>query len=276
MNRIAASLLVSLLFPVVASAEVLVAVKIDSKAMMGRYTPRTAEVERAIASEIARRLPRYFRHWSYASAASVTTQDYALSFRIHKRGGDQVVTMSMTAKDEIGGTWDAVWMPAGELAARGFPDRSLAGVRVATEIAEILLDQKQQEITSRMKQKVPVATAAQWQRVIGRSDSPRLVVPLRWPESQSFVNSKFRVKCDWPGKGPAELQTTALNEAADYDDAISRSSYKALTLKPLMRIFERTSTPVGQVARELRKLKPIVVYLEDDDPMGLHIAGEQQ
>ena len=276
MNRIAGLLLVSLSFPVVASADVLVAVKIDSQAMIGRYTPRTAEVERAIADEIAKRLPKYFRHWSYASAAAVSSRDYALSFRIHKRGGNQVVTMSMTAKDEIGGTWDAVWIPAGELAARGFPDRTLAGARVAKEIAEILLDEKQTEITARMKQKIPVATAAQWQRVIGPKESPRLVVPLRWPGSQSLAHSKFRVMCDWPGRGPAELQTTALNEAADYDDAESRSSYKALTLKPLMRIFDQTSTPVAKVARELRKLKPIVVYLEDDDPFGLHIAGVQQ
>jgi hypothetical protein len=181
----------------------------------------------------------------------------------------------MNTREEIAGTWSAVWMPAGDLAARGYPDRTIAGRRIADEIAHILIDPKQPEIAARMKLRVPVATAAQWEHITWHGESPRLVVPLRWPGSQNFVNSRFRVKCTWPGKGLAELQTVALREFARYIDVQSRSSYDALTLKPLMRIFEDTRTPVTRISRQVRALEPIVVYLEDDDPMGLHMGVQQ-
>lgn len=269
--------LLSLFVASAAGADVLVTVGIESPQMMRRYTPRTAEVEQAIAAELAVKLPGYFRHWSYAGAPSASNQDYSLHFSIEKQGGDQVVTLKLNAKGEVGGTWTGVWMPAGELAARGFPDRATAGAKVAKDIARLLLDKHQAEIAGRMKAKVPVATAAQWQRVVGRSEEPRLVLPLRWPGSRGLVNSSFLVKCVWRGKGPVELKTLALDTPALYDDAASQSRYEALTLKPLMRIFGADRAPVvPRIAREVRKLEPIVVYLDNDDSMGLHMAGGAQ
>lgn len=277
MRRLA--VLLSLLFSATAGANVLVTVHIESPPMMGRYRPRTAEVEQAIAAELARLLPRYFRHWNFAPAASATPADYALQFRVQKQGGDQVFTLVVHAKNEIAGTWDEVWMPAGELAARGFPDRPVAGARVAAEIARVLLSRNQSDIAARVKARVPVAeaTAAQWQRV-GRRPVPWLVLPMRLPDAQALVHSFYLVKCAWPGRGMAELRTRAVvhQPPVVYNDATSRSRYPALALEPLARTINETRKQVTpQIARELHDLKPLVVYLDADDPVGLHMPGAQ-
>jgi hypothetical protein len=272
MKRLAIGSLLLLLTPTVL-ADVLVTVKIGSPVMQGRYNP-VKNTEMAIATELATVLPTYFRHWRYIAAAEATSNDYALNFQIDRDAGNHTFSVELQTRKEIADTWaPEIWMKAGELEAIGFPDSASAGKRIAAAIVKVLLAKNQKGIATQLRDSVPVATTAQWEHIFGRSEEPRIVLPLSWPGAKVHINSIFRVMCSWPGKtGLAELESQALATPADYDDATSRSSYLALTLKPLQRLFDGEKKPVRLVAREVRKLQPLVVYLKIDDPLGLALA----
>jgi hypothetical protein len=275
MKRVAIGSLLLLLTPAVL-ADVLVTVKIGSPVMQGRYNP-VKNTEMAIAKELAASLPGYFRHWRYLAAEEATPNDYALNFEIDRDAGNHTFSVVLQARNEIAGTWPAeIWMKAGEVEARGLPESAKAGKRIADAIVKILVAKNQSDIAKRLRDMVPVATAAQWQRIRGRHEEQRLVLPLPWPGSKVHVNSIFRVLCSWPGKtGLAELESQALDTPADYDDSRLRSSYPALTLKPLQRLFEGETKAVRLIAKEVRKLEPRLVYLKIDDPVGLAVAESE-
>ncbi|HKR65660.1 MAG TPA: hypothetical protein VJZ00_18155 [Thermoanaerobaculia bacterium] len=271
MRQLTNAMLFLLFFTTAMHAEVVVTVKIDSPVMRARYQPKTKDVELAIATELATRLPMYFRHWRYV-ARDATSNDFALNFEIAREAGNHTFALTLQTPAEIAQTFSSeIWIKAGELDARGgFPDSKAAGKRIADAIAKMFLAKNQDAIAKRLREKVPVAMKAQWEKVLFRREEPRLVVPLAWPASRVHVNSTFLVKCNWPGKGLAELETRALNEPAVYKD--DQSTFDALTLQPLRRFFGDEKVAVRSVASEVRKLEPLFVYLETDDAMGLAVA----
>jgi hypothetical protein len=252
-----------------AEAQVRVSVKIDAPLMIAKYRPRTADAELAIATALARELPKYFSQWSFVPVARDQSEvrDFTLSFRIYEHLGAHMFGVELYAPAQRINGWNGLWMGPGEHLGRGFPGRVNAGKDLSAKIAELLLNAKQPDMFVEMK-KVPLATTALWLPVIGRREEPRLVLPLRWPGSRVLINAIIRIDC----AGTVYLRSQALDTPAFYDDRVSQR-YEALVVRPLKHIAGQVETDVRNMRRKIMTMKPVAIYLETPDPMALQSPG---
>jgi hypothetical protein len=271
MKRIAVAVFLSLLFAFTVSADLPVTIKFEAVNARSSYNPKPEDVELVVAVALAAHLRKQLPHWRFAGTRE-GGNSYNLSFCVVNTVGNGVgVEMEFRQGEAVEKSWDAVWLDPSAVVLDGFPPRKDVAKTLGDDILKKLIKTHRADLMSLMEEHVPIATGGYWMPVPGRTEEPRIVLPLPWSEYSSLNNSDFRIECTWPDRGVATLEAQSEMKSAIY--ASGGAKYQALAVTPLQRIFRKERKNIAEVLQEVLTLVPIRVYLAAiRDPIHLDIA----
>jgi len=154
------------------------------------------------------------------------------------------------------------WYEPGDLGRRGLPMPRMTLDEIAA-LADALLDENQPTLNDWLQDHVPVAVGAQW-RDPDITDSPFLVLPLRWDQYDRLRASEFRLRCQVPEEGELRLDSNAVGLSGPFRGPSGATEYDGLVVK--LTNPERSAPLTANVLRASH------VYMARFLPAGWFIA----
>jgi hypothetical protein len=155
------------------------------------------------------------------------------------------------------------WMGQADLILQGYPPASAAVKEITTAFRERLLKKHEATIRTRLTDWIPLALGAELLPGSAPFAGPRIVLPLPRSRFANLRESVFRLSCDWPSYGKADLESSARGLYASYRPDPAAPPYDALVVVPETRVAGTQRTSVENVMTDLATVRFQWVFLRD-------------
>lgn len=215
-----------------------------------------------IQAALVDHLSKNFGPWTFSS--SQPSSPVGLLFRVVERIPNEIsMALELRQGTRLSSLAQEVWLRPADVNLQGLPVANQADTIIGKGFVSLLLERQKLAIQQKLQDQVPLALGGQWN---DSSQSPQflVVLPLSWDKYQQLRSSVFRLACEWPGHGEAELESMAPGSSATFKPSLPESPYQALVVVPQWRVHLGNRDAVTSTnSTEVRQLNPKLIFLKE-------------